>query len=478
MEEERRLWRDNLIQSVIEDGKWYSHPTLNYEGNTQGELRNITSKKLVRGSVSGGYHGFSPTVAGKRRHLRYHRVLMECFYNVAIPPHYDIDHRNTKTLDNRFDNLQILTRKEHAQKTCDQNPSKGVKAGNKRSYRIVRFRIGKNGERIDEVFFDSMNEATRKVKSTQKCIMRSIRRSIPDSKGYHWMNQRENDDLPGEEWRQVPGLREGMLASNKGRIWGNYLPNQYKDAGSKTSHGYFTFSCDGSIIKVHQAVLLAFTGPPPTDGHTVDHIDQNKENNCIENLRWATASEQSRNRECMRPIEIYDTKNPGVALKIFDTEREAAEEYNTTQTAISEVVRFRINGYVRMRSSGEPRVSQHIKQGTTLSARYADLTNEEKMNRELSFFDYQVEVAKQDKGKRKSNPENLPIGVTRNSQGGLTMTIKFLGKKYQKCGGKDPAALARLREEWFNKEVENHKAFIRQSFDNGTPQSLTLPTTD
>jgi len=100
------------------------------------------------------------------------------------------------------------------------------------------------------------------------------------------------------------------------------------------------------------------------------------------------------------------------------------------------------------------------------------------MNRELSFFDYQVEVAKQDKGKRKSNPENLPIGVTRNSQGGLTMTIKFLGKKYQKCGGKDPAALARLREEWFNKEVENHKAFIRQSFDNGTPQSLTLPTTD
>ena len=66
MDEKLKVWRDTLIQLVIEDGKWYSHPTLNCEGNKQGELRDITSKKLVRGSISGGYHTLSPTVAGKR----------------------------------------------------------------------------------------------------------------------------------------------------------------------------------------------------------------------------------------------------------------------------------------------------------------------------------------------------------------------------------------------------------------------------
>jgi hypothetical protein len=86
------------------------------------------------------------------------------------------------------------------------------------------------------------------------------------------------------------------------------------------------------------------------------------------------------------------------------------------------------------------------------------------MKRELSFFEYQVEVAKQDKNKRKSNPENLPIGVTRNSQGGLVAQMKFLGQRYQKCGGKDPQALANGRDKWFNDLIDNHKAFIRSSF--------------
>jgi len=479
MEDQLQLWRDDLIQRVIEDGKWYPHPTLNYEGNTRGELRNTTSKKLMLGSSSGGRRVLGhTTVAGKRKKLQYHRVLMECFYNVAIPPQYDIDHKDANPLNNTFDNLQILTKKEHALKTCGQNPNKGKKAGVKSSYRIVRFRNGENGERIDEVFFASMAEVTRTTGVTQKRITRSIEKSIPDSEGYHWSNECDNDDLPGEEWRQVPGLREGMFVSNKGRVWFKYRPNPYKTYGSPTAHGYFTFSCDGPAIKVHKAVILAFVGPPPTDDHTVDHIDQNKENNCVENLRWATASEQAKNRGCIRPIEIYDTKNPGVALKTFDTEHEAAAEYNTTQTAVSEVVRFRINGYVRTRDNGVPRVSQHIKRGTTLSARYADLTNEEKLNRELSFFEYQVEVAKKDKGKRTSNPENLPIGVTRNSQGGLVAQMTFLGKPFLKCGGKDPDALAREREEWFNKVVEDHKAFIRQSFDSNAPQYATVPIID
>jgi hypothetical protein len=476
MDEKLKVWRDTLVKQVVFNDVWYPHPTSNFEGNTQGELRNTASKKLIVGSVSAGRRVLGhATVAGKRMKMQYHRALMECFYNVTIPPQYDIDHKDADPLNNAFDNLQILTKGEHAQKTCDQNPHKGKKAGVKSSYRVVRFRIGENGERVDEMFFDSMNEATRKVKATQKRINRSMEKDVPDSKGYRWANECDNDDLPGEEWRQVPGLRDGMFVSNKGRVWYTYRPNPYKTFGSKTAGGYFTFSCDGPAIKVHRAVILAFTGTSPTDDHTVDHIDQNTGNNCIENLRWATPSDQAKNRKCMRRIEVYDTTNPGIALKTFDTETEVAAEYSTTQTAVSEVVRFRINGYVRTRSSGKPRVSQHIKRGTTLSARYADMTSEEKLSRELSFFDYQVEIAKKDKGKRKSNPENLPIGVIRNSQGGLSMTIKFLGKKYPKCGGKDPAALARLRDEWFNKEVENHKMFIRQSFDNDAPQSATLP---
>jgi hypothetical protein len=462
------IYTPDLANKVIEPDKWYPHPIIaNYEGNIQGELRNTKTKQLITGSVSGGRRRTlsAPTQAdGKRKKLQYHRVLMECLYNAIIPPEFDVDHKDADSLNNTFDNLQILTKKEHAQKTADQNPDRGKKTGIKSSYRIVRFRYDKDCEIIDEVFFDSMNEVTRTVNATQKRIMRSIRKGIPDSEGYYWVRADDNDDLPGEEWRQVPGYRDGMFVSNKGRVWYTYRPKCYKTFGSKTPGGYFTFSCDKRATKVHRAVILAFTGPAPSDDHTVDHIDQKTGNNCVENLRWASASEQAKNRACMRRIEVYDTKNPGVGIKTFDTEGDIAKEYNTTQTAVSEVVRFLITGNVRTRSNGVPRVSQHIKRGTTLSARYADLTVEEKMKRELSFFEYQVEVAKKDKNKRKSNPENLPIGVTRNSEGGLVAQMNFLGQRYQKCGGKDPQALANGRDKWFNDLIDNHKAFIRSSF--------------
>jgi hypothetical protein len=463
-------WRDNLIKQVIEENRWYPHPIiLDYEGNTQGELRNTKTNCSIIGSVSGGRRVISHGVVGqKRKKYQYHRVLMECLYNTIIPPGFDIDHKDANPLNNKFNNLQILTRKEHAQKTADQNPERGKKAGVKSSYRIICFKKNEHDERTDERLFDSVNEAIRITSISQNRIMRSINRSIPDSKGYYWIRVESDNDIIGEAWRQVPECRNDMLVSNKGRVWFKFRPNPYKTFGSKTLEGYFTFSCDKRAIKVHQSVILAFTGPPPSDDHTVDHIDQNKENNCIENLRWASKIEQAKNRECMRRIEVYDTENPGVTLKTFDTEREAAEEYNTTQSCISEVVRFQINGYVRTRSNGVPRASQHIKRGTKLSARYADLTNEEKMNRELSFFEYIVKVFKQDKNKRKSNPENLPIGVTRTLEGGLVMTIKFLGEKYQKCGGKDPQYLSNLREEWFNEKVKSRIEFIRSSFANVT----------
>ena len=477
MEEQLQLWRDNLIQPVIEDGKWYRHPTLNYEGNTQGELRNTTSKRLIRGTISA--EGRRVLGGGGRNsrqwRQQYHRVLMECFYNVAIPPQYDIDHKDANPLNNTFDNLQILTKKEHAQKTAKQNPDRGKKAGKKRSCRIVRFRIGENGERIDEVFFDSMNEAARLGCSRER-IMRSIEGSIPDRQGYHWAwaNECDNDDLPGEEWRQVPGLRDGMFVSNKGRIWAKYLPNSYKHPGCKTAEGYFRFKCMGCGYRVHQVVILAFTGPPPTDDHTVDHIDQNKENNCVGNLRWATASEQSKNRRSMRPIEIYHPANPAVTIKTFDTGREAAEEYGTLENAIYSAVHG-----TRAGENRDPFSARFINRERTLSARYADLTNEEKMNRELSFLDHQVEKAKQSPhSKRKSNnPENLPICVWRRKNGSFVAQMTFLGERFY-MAGQDPTVLAREREEWFNKVVEKHKAFIRQSFDNNAPQYATVPIID
>ncbi len=46
---------------------------------------------------------------------------------------------------------------------------------------------------------------------------------------------------------------------------------------------------------VHRLVAEAFI-PNPYNKPTVDHIDRNPQNNHVENLRWATYREQSKNQ--------------------------------------------------------------------------------------------------------------------------------------------------------------------------------------
>lgn len=98
----------------------------------------------------------------------------------------------------------------------------------------------------------------------------------------------------------------------------------------KTYQGYqaITLSVKGRSIPklVHTLVLLAFKGGPPQDDSTYscDHIDRDRSNNCISNLRWATPKEQRHNSSlCLdtgkerlamfRPVIVTDKDGCAVA---------------------------------------------------------------------------------------------------------------------------------------------------------------------
>lgn len=60
------------------------------------------------------------------------------------------------------------------------------------------------------------------------------------------------------------------------------------------SDGYLTVRVRHVRTTVHRLVALAFLGERPA-GMVIDHIDRNKANNNISNLRYCTPSENSRN---------------------------------------------------------------------------------------------------------------------------------------------------------------------------------------
>lgn len=65
-------------------------------------------------------------------------------------------------------------------------------------------------------------------------------------------------------------------------------------AGHKDAIGYRQIEVDGKAYKEHRLVFMLFNGFCPDQ---IDHIDGNRENNSIDNLRQATSSQNAWNAE-------------------------------------------------------------------------------------------------------------------------------------------------------------------------------------
>ena len=59
--------------------------------------------------------------------------------------------------------------------------------------------------------------------------------------------------------------------------------------------GYAKLQLNGRIYQLHRILAKHFLSNPD-DLPQVDHVDRDKTNNSIENLRWVTGSENARNR--------------------------------------------------------------------------------------------------------------------------------------------------------------------------------------
>ena len=118
--------------------------------------------------------------------------------------------------------------------------------------------------------------------------------------GYEYaMAAVEQQSLHGEAWKQLIDPKssqavEGMLVSSLGRV---RFRNGHISSGCRVPQGYARLSVALACrrhrhLYVHQLVVRAFLGPPPTSEHSqINHKDGDKANNAVCNLEYATPRE-------------------------------------------------------------------------------------------------------------------------------------------------------------------------------------------
>lgn len=125
-----------------------------------------------------------------------------------------------------------------------------------------------------------------------------------------------------EIWKDIEGYEGLYQVSNYGRIQSKKYGKEKVLYQYLTTKGYLltALSKNGKVCRklTHRLVAEAFI-PNPQNKPFIDHINGNKTDNRVENLRWVTAQENTHNpityKKFFKPLSQEHKQNISNAMK-------------------------------------------------------------------------------------------------------------------------------------------------------------------
>ena len=130
--------------------------------------------------------------------------------------------------------------------------------------------------------------------------------------------------------------RNGMILRYSDKTQGNHLKKSWNEAkGSINNQGYISITLNRKKYKIHRIVGYSFLGlDVDNPKQQIDHIDKNRQNNNMNNLRIVTNQENLFNQTAKgytKHGKKYEARikinNKQIYIGMFDTEEEAHQAY-------------------------------------------------------------------------------------------------------------------------------------------------------
>lgn len=212
----------------------------NFYMDENGRLHNVKTGNWLKGGINKGYHLYNLHYCGKQYTIYTHRKVAELF--LPNPQNFPIvHHKDGNKLNNRVENLEWISNKNHAEKHLKNN----------------------------------LNMINKPI------IVDNI----------DWSNLKNIPNTP-------------YFLSLEGHVYNKNTSRQLREEkNGEYRRVQLYYSYNGKHISVHRLMWEIFNGPIP-NGYEIDHIDRNPSNNALNNLRLVTHSENAKNAN-HKNIRVY-----------------------------------------------------------------------------------------------------------------------------------------------------------------------------
>lgn len=162
--------------------------------------------------------------------------------------------------------------------------------------------------------------------------------------------------MEAEIWKDIPNYEGIYKVSNRGRIMSLKDNDIIRKQGTLKGYKIISLFKNGicRMYRVHRLVAQAFI-PNPENKPCIDHIDGNRANNDVSNLRWVTVKENQNNpvtktKFFNRKVKPHHEKpilqiKGGKIIARYKSIHDAAKKLNITATNICAVCKGREKSY-------------------------------------------------------------------------------------------------------------------------------------
>lgn len=221
----------------------------------------------------------------KPKSFSIHRLVAITF--LENPKNYKIvDHINNIKHDNKISNLRWANSQQNAINRIGKST-----AWKKQIEQIENEKVIKSWNSIREAIDTLKFPSIAKYVDKQKIY-----------NGFYWKSK--NIEIDNEIWKELNVNNKIISVSNMGRV---KTINGSITVGT-IRNGYLVITVCKKPYYVHRLVCSSFKNISLDNIEVVDHVDNNRQNNKIENLNITTLKKNSQ-KALNKIVEIYDDKN-------------------------------------------------------------------------------------------------------------------------------------------------------------------------